>query len=173
MLHLFIVFLIASSLHAKNDIEKKKLSDFSYNRYSQFGEDGIIEKIFEIIGTTSKLCIEFGANDGFSCSNTALLWQQKGWRAVLIETDSQLFAKCLNNTHGYNCLCINTHVGHDEHNSLEFILSKHNIQQPIDLLSIDIDGNDYYIFEKLTLKPRLIICEFNPTIPIEHLYSQQ
>ena len=39
--------------------------------------------------------------------------------------------------------------------------------QLIDLLSIDIDGNDYHIFESLKkLRPRLIICEYNPTIPV-------
>ena len=35
----------------------------------------------------------------------------------------------------------------------------------MDLLSIDVDGNDYYIFEKLIIKPKVIIVEYNPTIP--------
>lgn len=45
-------------------------------------------------------------------------------------------------------------------------MKNNNISKEIDLLSIDIDGDDYYIFESLeTIRPRVIICEFNPTIP--------
>lgn len=45
-------------------VTKPKLNDFKCQTYSQFGKDGIIEKIFEIIGTTTKLCVEFGGHDG-------------------------------------------------------------------------------------------------------------
>jgi len=51
----------------------KKLSDYAYNVYSQFGEDGIIKKIFEILGTLSKVCIEFGAWDGCTHPSTQKL----------------------------------------------------------------------------------------------------
>ena len=62
----------------------KLLAQHGQNVFSQFGEDGIIARIFEIIGLQSKACIEFGAWDGFHMSNTANLWT-KGWKGVLIE----------------------------------------------------------------------------------------
>lgn len=146
--------------------QKPKLADYAYNIYSQFGEDGILEKIFEIIGCTSKVCVEFGASDAFSCSNTARLWQRNDWKAVLIETDKELFKQCLSNTKGFNCIAIRAHIGYEEHDSLEYILQKHQVNEAIDLLSIDIDGNDCYILASLKhIKPRVIICEYNPTMP--------
>ena len=83
----------------------KKLSDFGHNVHSQFGEDGIIEKVFQILGTTSKRCIEFGAWDGFHLSNTANLWT-KGWAGVLIEANSAKYRELVKNVQPYNCRCI-------------------------------------------------------------------
>jgi len=143
----------------------KKLSDFGCNIYSQFGEDGIIEHIFGILGTSSKVCVEFGAWDGFYLSNTANLWT-KGWKGILIEADKAKYKELVQNVKQYDCCCINAFVGYEGPNTLENILKQNGVSGDIDLLSIDIDGDDYYILENLgELKPRLIVCEFNPTIP--------
>jgi hypothetical protein len=145
----------------------KKLSDYSYNKFSQFGEDGIIQKIFEIIGVTSRCCVEFGAWDGYHLSNTANLWT-KGWKGILIEADSYKYENLLHNLTHYDCYCINAFVGHKDDNTIEAILTKHSINgNSIDFLSIDVDGDDYYIFQSLNLlRPRVISCEYNPTIPV-------
>jgi hypothetical protein len=62
------------------------------NEYSQFGEDGLVEAVFELIGTTNKWCFEVGAADGVFYSNTKRLRDQ-GWSAVLIEKEHAEFAK--------------------------------------------------------------------------------
>ena len=140
------------------------LSDFSRNIYSQFGEDGIIEKIFEIIGIKSKICIECGASNGISSSNTCNLWRNNGWKAILIECNEKLFKELNLNTKNYNTINIEIGVGISPNNSLESLILPYT--QSCDLLSIDIDGNDYYLFQSLNnIRPRVIICEFNPTIP--------
>lgn len=144
-----------------------KLNDFGYNQFSQFGEDGIIEKIFTIIKPVSKVCIEFGAWDGYHFSNTANLWTN-GWKAVLIEANLKKYKELVENTKNYNCICINEFVKTQGDNSIEHILEMWNIKDEIDYLSIDIDGNDYYIFEGImNLKAHLISCEYNPTIPAD------
>lgn len=150
-----------------NSVSKKLLSESFRNVYSQNGEDGILEKIFEIIGATSRTCIEFGAWDGFHLSNTANLWTA-GWRGILIEGVKSRFEELKINVREYDCLCINTFVSRSGENSLDAIAIRAKIGQDIDLLSIDIDGDDYYIFESLNwIRPRVVVCEYNPTIPAE------
>lgn len=145
----------------------KKLSDYGYNVYSQFGEDGIIEKILKILGTSSKVCIEVGAWDGFYLSNTANLWANNGWKGMLIEADEEKYSSLVENVKQYDCSCIKVFVSYEAPNTLENILEREGISDDIDLLSIDVDGDDYYVFESLKrLRPRLIACEYNPTIPI-------
>lgn len=173
MHNLVLMFLFVTSFlsctnyaNAQDDVQKFKISDFKYNVYSQYGEDGIIETIFNVIGTKSKRCIEFGAWDGFFLANTANLFANKNWEAILIECDTIKFNDLIKNVSKYNCKCICDTVGIGN-NSLESILNRNSISlDDIDLLSIDIDGNDYYIFESLSeLKPRVIICEHNPSFP--------
>lgn len=144
-----------------------KLLDYGFNKYSQFGEDGIIQRIFQLIGTTSQICVEFGAWDGFHFANTANLWTN-GWQGVLIEADASKYLQLVENVSGYNCQCIQAFVVPNGTNSIENILQREGIAGQIDLMSIDIDGDDYYIFESLhALLPRVVVCEYNPTIPAE------
>ena len=147
---------------------KEYLAQYCSNVFSQAGEDGIINKIFEIIGVESKLAVEFGAWDGFHFSNTAALWgQDYTWKGVLIEGDLERFKELKRNTSLFNVLALQEWVGVGPHDCLEAILSRAGITQTIDILSIDIDGNDYHIFVSLdTIRPRLIVCEYNPTIPV-------
>jgi hypothetical protein len=143
-----------------------KLSDYGFNVYSQNGEDGIVEKIFSIIGTTAKVSVEFGAWDGFHFSNTANLWAKQGWKGILIELDPARFKQLVENTRKHNCHCVEAKVESVGENTLENILKRESISGPIDLLSIDVDGDDYHILQSLgKLRPRVIICEYNPTIP--------
>src|SRR5208282_4656253 len=63
------------------------------NVTSQFGEDGIIERVFETIGPANKVCVEFGAWDGKLYSNTWNLIQRRGWTGILIEGDKDRFVE--------------------------------------------------------------------------------
>ncbi len=148
--------------------EKPKLTDYKRNVYSQFGEDGIIEKIFEIIGPASKIAIEFGATEGFFCSNTANLWTKgTGWKGILIEANKSYFDQLVTNVAPYPCIPIHQMIGVDASDSLEATLKNAGIgDTQVDFLSIDIDGNDYYVLKSLdSLHPRLISCEYNVSIP--------
>ena len=62
---------------------KPLLQQYGYNVYSQNGEDGIIDRIYSIIGTNSKIAVEFGAWDGFHLANSANLWSNDySWNSV-------------------------------------------------------------------------------------------
>lgn len=158
-----MLMLFTLSVHAEGT--KPTLAQHRGNVFSQFGEDTVIDRIFEVIEPRSKVCIEFGAWDGFHLSNTANLWVNKGWKAILIECDADKYNYLVGNVAKYNCLPILAKVGIGSH-SLEAILKQNSIYDSIDLLSVDIDADDYYIFQSLVnIRPRVIICEYNPTMP--------
>jgi len=134
---------------------------------SQWGEDGIVEEIFKRIGTQNKFCIEFGAWDGKYLSNTWVLWHDREWSAILIEGDEERIASLESNTRGYERVTVyRKYVSLDGPTSLDSILSALGVPQNPDLLSIDVDGDDYYIFDSLqNFSPRVVVIEHNPTIP--------
>ncbi len=75
------------------------------NVYTQFGEDGLIDAVFDRIGTTNRECFEVGASDGRWYSNTLRL-REDGWGAVLMEKDSQQWRKLYDTYHGDLTDCI-------------------------------------------------------------------
>src|SRR6266850_743731 len=148
-----------------NSQETPSLADHGSNVYSQSGEDGIVARIFEIIGARSRLCVEFGAWDGFYLSNTANLWTN-GWQGVLIEADPERFRELQRNVGAHSVKAVQGFVRREGEDTLERILLREGVTDTPDLLCIDIDGDDYHVFASLTdLRPRVVICEYNPTIP--------
>ncbi|MGC8823988.1 MAG: FkbM family methyltransferase [Bacteroidales bacterium] len=145
-----------------------ELSAFKRNVTSQNGEDGIIEEIFRRIKPNHRIAVEFGAWDGIYLSNTYNLWANEHWKAYLIEADKEKFEILKQNTFNFpHVTPINAWVGLSEEDKLDTLLSKYDIPADFDLLSIDVDGNDYYIFQSLeNYSPTLIIVEFNFTIPL-------
>lgn len=148
---------------------------FEKNIQSQFGEDGVIEEIFKRIGTTNKVCVEFGAWDGIHLSNAWNLWHNEGWQVLLIEGDKTKYELLVSNTKDFkNVHPFLAYVTPEGENSLDAIFKKLKYPKDIDMLSIDIDGDDYYIFENLKqFTPRLILVEYNPTIPPEIEIKQE
>jgi hypothetical protein len=144
-----------------------ELKEYEKDIQSQYGEDGVIEEIFRRIGTINKYCVEFGAWDGVHLSNTWNLWHNNNWHALLIEGDESRYEPLKQNTMDFSLVnTLNEFVGIEGEGSLDSILTKINAPEIIDFLSVDIDGDDYHIFSSLRkFKPRLIVIEYNPTIP--------
>lgn len=143
------------------------LLEHGRNVYSQVGEDGIIEKILELIPKKDKWCVEFGAWDGLHLSNTRNLIEYHGYSAVLIEADKNKFRDLQKNYFDKNNVTtINKFVGFTEKDNLDNILRSIPIPLNFDLISIDIDGNDYYVWKSFVkYMPKVVIIEFNNTIP--------
>lgn len=145
----------------------KPLKEHGNKIKSEHGEDGILAELFRRIGIQHKWCVEFGALNGTHDSNTWNLIVNEGWSAVLIEADKTYFEK-LRKTYREipRAHCINEFVEYDGKHSLDAILSRTDIPQNFDLLSIDIDGGDYHVWNSLSqYRPRVVVIEFNPTIP--------
>lgn len=124
--------------------------------YSQNGEDGIIEYIFNSIGTTNKIAVEIGVSAGLNGSeNNSMYLSSQGWKAYWFD--------CLdNNSIPDNCTFTKEILTAD---NVVDIFKKLDIPKNIDLLSIDIDGNDYHIREALhDYKPTVCVMEYNGCI---------
>ncbi|WP_435628156.1 FkbM family methyltransferase [Candidatus Ferrigenium straubiae] len=143
------------------------LSGYKKNITSQFGEDGIIEEILNRIGIENAFCVEFGAWDGKHFSNTWQLWHDKAWSAVLIEGNPDKVVQLEKSLAEFKkVVACCAYVGLAGENTLDAILEKVGAPRIIDVLSIDIDGNDYHVFESINLfSARVVLVEFNPTIP--------
>ncbi|WYD80838.1 MAG: hypothetical protein V8K32_00280 [Candidatus Electrothrix gigas] len=144
------------------------LNEYRKNVTSQAGEDGIIEYLCARLGIQSGWCVEFGAWDGKHLSNT---WNliQNGWSGVLIEGNKEK-AESLNALYVKNpsVYTICAYVGFDEsdQNGLDALLSATPTPKKFELLSIDIDGNDWYVWNAMkNYQPAVVIIEANSSIP--------
>lgn len=149
-------------------MKRENLNNFSKKIYSQFGEDGILLEILNRLKNKNldKWCVEFGAKDGISYSNTYNLIKHYNYNAVLIEGDKKYFKKLSKNLPQKNIIKINKFVNFSGPNNLDEILGSTVIPENFDILSIDIDGCDFYIFESLIkYKPKIVCIEFNHLIP--------
>jgi hypothetical protein len=141
------------------------LNRFARNVYSQFGEDGILDTVLPRLPETDGWCVEFGAWDGRFLSNTCHLVESGNYRAILIEGDRQKFEELdANHAKNPNVRALHAWVDWQEH-KLDDLLAATEIPRHFDLLSIDVDGNDYHIWAATQrYQPKVVCIEFNPTI---------
>jgi len=162
-----IVKLNACELRRKilNDarsLENKRLLRHGFKAYSQNDEDGIIQEIFQRIGTVNKNFVEIGVGNGLENNTLYLLVQ--GWRGLWVEANHK-YVKQINLkfehaiTNG-NLEIKNTCIQKDNVNKV--IDKWQSTAGGLDLLSLDIDGNDYHILKAIkSLDARLVILEYN------------
>jgi hypothetical protein len=150
------------------------LQEFCKNVTTQRGEDGIVEKIFEIIGTTNRYCVEFGAWDGKLYSSTWNLLNNHRWGGLLIEANEVKFAELEGAYRGNDQVAtLNTLVEQEGEASLDAILTRAGAPVDLDFLCIDVDGVDWHIWNSLTeFLPKVILIEFNPTVPNDIVFVQ-
>jgi len=151
----------------------KSLIPYGQKIYSQNDEDGITLEIFNRIGTTNKIFVEFGVENGLECNTRALLFC--GWQGLWIEGNLQYVESIreglapIINTKQLSLL--HAFITKDNINSL---ISSKISEKEIDLLSIDIDGNDYHVLSAITCtKPRVIIIEYNAKFSPPIQYCQK
>ncbi len=155
-------------------MELKRLRDYRATVTSQDGEDGILAELFRRIGTHNKWCVEFGALNGTHDSNTWTLLMNDGWSGVFIEADRTYFEKLVEVYKDVpRAHCFNEFVSYEGEHSLDSIFARSTIPADFDLLSIDIDGSDYHVWESLrNYRPRVVVIEINPTIPSDVEFVQ-
>ena len=154
--------LKAKILSFKNKSLKsiKDLSEVEFQVYSQWGEDGIIDWLINKFPEISKSFLEIGT-ENYKESNTRFLLSNNNWNGFLIEADKaavkdiksqRIFWK-------HNLRVENEFITKDNINE---IVKKINVPKKLGLLSLDIDGVDYWILNNLSfLEPSIVVCEYN------------
>ena len=149
------------------------------NVYSQNGEDSLLDELYKQISfNISKVSykmdntlIEFGVWDGFLFSNTAHLIRKYNLRGILIESNKDRYAELLLNYSSEKHILINKFIELQGSNSIESICNPYLKSLNPLMISIDIDGMDYWVFESMKLLlPVIVVIEYNPTIPLEVYY---
>lgn len=148
--------------------------DQARDEFSQAGEDGVAEAILSKLPDRNKWVVEFGAWDGLHLSNSRHFITNHDFSAVLIEGSTDRFLR-LESLYADrpDVFTINVFVRTSGADTLDHVLSSTPLPKDFDYLSIDIDGNDYHVWKSLeTFRPKLVVIEFNPTIPSDVEFVQ-
>ena len=145
---------------------------FEHRCRSQNGEDGILREIFSRIGTTNRYFVEFGVGDGSECNSAALALDQQ-WNGLQLEADPREFEQLAARYAPFPGIrCAGARVTPE---NIESVLAQHEVPPEPDLLSIDIDGQDYWVWSELVnWRPRVVVVEYNASYrpPVKWVMSR-
>lgn len=142
-------------------LDTRRLEPFGFKVYSQGDEDGIIEEIFKRIGIEKGTFLEIGVENGLECNSLYLI--HKGWRGYWIEGNAAQKSAIEGK---FSSLVANKRLDvifslvHPNNFAEIYQLLNFKGADP-DFVSIDIDGNDIYLLEKLPCRPKVICIEYN------------
>jgi hypothetical protein len=151
-------------------LEPLRLTRFGRKAFSQSDEDGMILEIFNRIGAQSRTFVEFGVEDGVEC-NTALLLVG-GWEGLWMDASARHVSR-LRARQGDAVArgALETRLASVNAENIDGLLAQWSGGSPsapaeIDLLSIDIDGNDYWVWQAIkSVSARVVVIEYNATYP--------
>jgi hypothetical protein len=144
--------------------ESGRLTAHGFKVFSQGDEDGIIQEIFRRIGTTDRRFIEFGVEDG-SESNTRLLLML-GWTGLWLDGSAENVRRMEERAEGASTAAMFITAENIDPVLGEWAGGTPEAPAELDLLSIDIDRNDYWVWQAIrSVNPRVVIIEYNASFP--------
>ncbi|MDQ6780417.1 MAG: hypothetical protein M3Z37_04590 [Candidatus Eremiobacteraeota bacterium] len=150
-------------LAARKRGAQRGINAFERQWMSQNGEDGIVREIFNRIGTTNKYFVEFGVEDGRQC-NASLLATYSHWHGLFIEGSDKHFPRLARTFSPYpGIMTVKEYLTKE---NIAEVFARAGVPLTFDFLSIDVDGNDYWLWQALhEYKPRLVVIEYNAAYP--------
>ena len=138
------------------------IQEAEFKVFSQFGEDGIVQYLIRATNIPRNLCtfIEFGV-ENYSEANTRFLLMNNNWRGLVFDGNPINIEQCKDSYiyWKHDLTAVSEFITRENINQL---ISEEGFMGDIGLLSIDIDGNDYWVWERIeTIKPIIVICEYN------------
>jgi len=180
-LALFKLWLMSESLQlsgrmASWQVRARKtianLQEVEFRVSSQWGQDGIIDWLIERaeIPAAAHTFIEFGVED-YRQSNTRFLLQNRNWRGLVMDGDPGVVAAVKSDGLAWR-YDLTARTAFITRENIDQLISDAGFGGEIGLLSIDIDGNDYWVWEALqAFRPILCICEYNAVFGDMHAIS--
>jgi hypothetical protein len=162
--------VLTAQLHVqriKNLGSVTNLAESEFKAFSQWGEDGIIQYLINKLPIERKSFVEFGVGN-YTESNTRFLLINDNWHGLIIDGSAEYISYIENDPIYWK------HYITAEHQfitceNINTLLTRNGFTGDIGLLSIDIDGNDYWLWDSITaIKPRIVICEYNSLYGAEH-----
>jgi hypothetical protein len=136
---------------------------FEYSLFSQNGEDGIIRYLFDQIGVRSRLFLEFGF--GVTENNSLRLMLKERFGGLFIDSNERtvrLFNHAAKSLKGGHVRAVRQLL---DLQNLEATIMDGGLRREIDFMSIDVDGNDYWFWERIAcVRPRVVVVEYNASL---------
>jgi hypothetical protein len=158
-----VIYSAISELDRRYGYREHSLSASELRVFSQNGEDGVLSEIFARIGDGQQFFVEFGTEDGLE-SNTRFLRQVRGWNGVYFESDPTSYRSLLAKIGDQDRVrAVQAAVTPE---NVEQLFEEAGVPEDLDLLSIDIDGQDYYVWQAIErFRPRVVLIEYNSGLP--------
>ena len=156
------VILLLGQIQSKlnSDFKSKNINDYEFKAFSQWGEDGIIDYLVSNLNIENKTFIEFGV-ENYEEANTRFLLEKDNWKGLIIDSSKKNIEhiKCQDYYWRHDIKALHDFVSRENINK---ILKNNSYTGDIGLLSIDIDGNDIWIWKEISVvKPIILIIEYN------------
>ena len=136
------------------------LADHEFKAYSQWGEDGIIQHLIRSVPIAQPVFVEFGV-ENYTEANTRYLLTQNNWSGLVLDGGAENIAAIKRDPiyWRHNLKAVQAFITRENINAL---LRDNGLTGEIGLLSIDVDGNDYWIWEAIdAVEPALVVVEYN------------
>ncbi len=156
---------IQATLNAhKENIQS--LDEVEFQVFSQFGDDGIIQYLVNKLPIQNKTFIEFGVED-YREANTRFLLVNNAWSGLVLDGDPKNIQQ-IKSGQLYNFYDIRARQRFITKDNINEIIQAEGFNKEVGILSIDIDGNDYWVWKAITgIEPSIIICEYNSLFGFE------
>jgi hypothetical protein len=143
------------------------LDQVGFSRFSEFEEDGHLLYLLTLAGSQSRAVVEISSQDGRVCMATNLLVHHR-WRGFLFDGDPVFVREGQRFFAGHPATRSAPPVMKAEwftRENVNQVLASAGVPNEVDVLSLDIDGNDLYLWSAMNIRPRVLICEFNNAVP--------
>ena len=141
----------------------KVLCDAEYRVFSQWGEDGIIDWLVSRIPNIKKSFVEFGVQN-YRESNTRYLLTAQNWRGLVLD-GSMVHIEDIRSQDIYWRHDLRAKCAFIDRNNINDLIAESGLKGDIGLLSVDIDGNDYWVWQAIeVVSPAIVVCEYNAVL---------